>query len=215
MLHRGRLPVPLHGPELMAAADRPCAALESGDTRLQRHGLSWPAMVRRQPPSAFARTVSWTTTAPDSSASWSVLPSSARGGTWAPGTGSRPTGFSRWGSGARCARLRGHGRNVARPSDKITQSRWPHVLGSAAVGERAQPLVDGPPKRRWPVCPGRHVKRLKRPKGGRLSGSGGIHSGLGRRRGAVPPLAPGVGEERGGRPLADMIDPGPHSAWQT
>ncbi len=45
--------------------------------------------------------------------------SGVRGGTWEPGSGSRPTCCSRWGSGARCARLCGHCRNVARRSDQI------------------------------------------------------------------------------------------------
>jgi site-specific DNA recombinase len=49
-----------------------------------------------------------------------------RGGTWAPRGGSRPTSGRPGGGGARCARLRGHHRNVARRSDNavILMRRW-------------------------------------------------------------------------------------------
>jgi hypothetical protein len=66
-------------------------------------------------------------------------------GTWTPRCGSRPTSVSRGGGGARCARLRGHGRNVAWPSDKITD-RWPAgsypaTRRTSSVGPRSQRTI--------------------------------------------------------------------------
>jgi len=68
------------------------------------------------------------------------------GRNWAPRSGSRPTRSLRSGGGARCARLRGHGRNVARRSDnteivergEARRSVERHVLGRRAPGRPAR-----------------------------------------------------------------------------
>jgi hypothetical protein len=81
-------------------------------------------------------------------------------GTWAPRCGSRPTGGRPRGGGARCARLRGHGRNVARWSD--THDR--------------PPVLDRLGHHRLPDC-GRAVPHHQRERGRGPASSSAEHPG--------------------------------------